>query len=64
MKIEKFPNRIQFIINEFETKENIKRWRYLIYVEDKILVVSRIYFNENTKKAFIKYIAQSGYKYL
>ena len=63
MKIEKFPNRIQFIINEFETKENIKRWRYLIYVEDKILVVSRIYFNENTKKAFIKYSAQSKKEY-
>jgi len=59
MKIEKFPGRIQTIINEFETKDNQKRWRYLIQIGDKTLVASRIFYNENTNKAYLKYSAQS-----
>ena len=63
MKIDKFPSRIQNIIEEFESKENQKRWRYLLTVGDKTLVVSRIEFNENTNEAFIKYSASSSNRY-
>ena len=53
MKIDKFPSRIQNIIEEFESKENQKRWRYLLTVGDKTLVVSRIEFNENTNETYL-----------
>jgi len=64
MKIDKFPSRIQSIIEEFESKENQKRWRYLLKIGNKTLVASRIEFNENTNEAFVKYSASSsnGYK--
>lgn len=64
MKLDKFPDRIKNLIEEFESKENQKRWRYLLKVGDKTLVVSRIEFNETTKEAYIKYSASSNNRYL
>ena len=63
MKIDKFPSRIKNLIEEFESKENQKRWRYLLNIGDKTLVVSRIEFDENTKEAYIKYSASSTNRY-
>lgn len=63
MKLDKFPNRIQNLIEEFESKENPKRWRYLLKLGDKTLVVSRIEFNDYTREVFIKYSASSSKKY-
>lgn len=63
MKEDKFIIRIQSIIKEFEEKENSKRWKYLIQLEDKTLVISRIFYNEVTKQATIKYSAQSSHSY-
>ena len=63
MKVEKFPSRIKNLINDFESQENQKRWRYLLTVGDKTLVVSRIEFNETTQEAFIKYSASSTNRY-
>ena len=59
MKIEKFPKKIKSIIEEFNSKENQKRYKYLIHFKNKILVISRIFFNDNTGKAYLKYSAQS-----
>ena len=62
MKIEKFPSRIKNLIEEFESKENKKRWRYLLKIGEKTLVVSRIEF-DNNQEAYIKYSAASKSKY-
>lgn len=60
MKLEKFPNRVQSVISEFEEIENKKRYRILItFNNDKTLVCSRLFFNENLGKASLKYSAQS-----
>lgn len=59
MKVEKFPNRIKSIIQEFNSLENQKRYKYLIHFNKKILIISRIFFNDNTKEATIKFSAHS-----
>lgn len=63
MKLDKFPDRIKNLIEEFKSKENQKRWRYLLKIGNKTLVVSRIDFNETTKEAYIKYSASSANSY-
>jgi hypothetical protein len=60
MKLEKFPNRVQSIIEEFDEIENKKRFRILITLNnEKTLVCSRLTYNENNNEATIKYSAQS-----
>lgn len=65
MKVEKFPNRVQSIVQEFDEIENKKRYRILITLNNKAtLVCSRLEYNENTKEATIKYSAQSRRSFL
>lgn len=60
MKVEKFPNRVQSVIEEFNEIENKKRYRILITLNnEKTLVCSRLNYNENNNEATVKYSAQS-----
>lgn len=63
MKSDKFPTRIKNLIEEFESKENQKRWRYLLKIGDKTLVVSRIEYDDYANEAYIKYSASSSNSY-
>lgn len=63
MKVEKFPSRIKSIIEEFDSIENKKRFRFLISLGEATLVVSRLEYNDITKEASLKYSAQSKKSY-
>ena len=63
MKLEKFPSRIKNLIEEFDSKENQKRWRFLLKIGNRTLVVSRIEYNEANQEAYIKYSASSTNRY-
>lgn len=63
MKVEKFPKRIQSILDDFDQIENKKRFRILIHFNKKVLVISRIFFNAETNTASLKYSAQSKKEY-
>lgn len=64
MKKEKFPKRIKSIIEEFNSKPNLKRFKYLLYFKNKVLVISRIFFNDFEQKAYIKYSASARREYI
>lgn len=64
MKIEKFPNRIKDTIEEFNSKDNPKRYKYLIYFKNKALVISRVLFNVNTNRAYLKYSAKAKKEFI
>lgn len=65
MKVEKFPSKVQSLIEEFEEIENKKRYRILIRLNnERTLVCSRLEYNNNTKEATLKYSAQSKRSFL